>query len=374
MWTAHLFQVTSGQIGPRINFESVSWSMELNGVESISMKLRKADLPVGLNLNYWLSPWWAGVVLFYNGTPIVAGPILSRPNESFDIVSLNCGGIRSILSKRLVTKEFTDDWSGLNKSIVSFSGLSLGTIAKRVVTQAMTKKAGALPISFALPDETVKNDANHERNYRGFNLQNINAHDVLTKLSNVIDGPDIMFKPRLLRDNLLTFEMWTGTEKQPRIYQKQTPVWDTTPTKGYVSEMSTVTTGSYQTYRTYSTGAGQDEGLLIKVSTNEGPLQAGYPLLETVVNVGNSENATLVEGYGISNLFVNKEPLMEIQMTIRADGTIPLGQFWAGDLVQVITQGWLSLPDGMTEMRLLSITGDSSDNIKVSLQKEDKFV
>lgn len=373
MWTAHLFQMTTGQIGPRLNYESVSWSMELNGVESISVKLRKSDLPTGLNLSYWLSPWWAGVVLLYNNTPIVAGPIITRPSESFDTVSINCGGIRSVLAKRFVTKEL-NDWSGLNKTVVSFAGLSLGTIAKRVVVQAMSKRGGSLPISFALPDETIVNDANHERNYRGFNIQNINANDVLTKLSNVLNGPDIMFKPRILRDNLLTFEMWHGTENQPRIFQKHTPVWDTTPSAGHVEDMSTIVTGSYQTYRTYSTGAGQDEGLLMKVSTNEGPLQAGYPLLETVVNVGNSENPTLVEGYGISSLFANKEPLMEIQMTVRANGPIPLGEFWPGDLVHVITKGWLSLPDGKTEMRLLSIVGDDSDSIKISLQKEDKFV
>lgn len=373
MWSAHLFHTTSGTIGPRLNFESVSWSIELNGIESISMKLKKSDLPSGLNLAQWLSPWWAGVVLFYKGEPIVAGPIITRPSESFDSLSIGCGGIRSVLAKRLVVQELTD-WSGLSKSKVSFEHMSLGTIAKRVVDQAMAKKAGSLPITYALPDQTIADGADHERNYRGFNVQNISAHDVLTKLSNVIDGPDIMFKPRLIRDNMLTFEMWTGTEKQPRIAQSVTPVWDTTPAKGSIVDMSTIATGSYQTYRTYSLGAGQDEGLLIRVNTNEGPLQAGYPILESVINVGNSENSDLVSGYGISNLFANKEPLLEVQMTIRTDGVVPLGRFWPGDLVKVVTKGWLSLPDGVTDMRLLSIVGDSSDSVRVSLQKEDKFV
>jgi hypothetical protein len=193
-------------------------------------------------------------------------------------------------------------------------------------------------------------------------------------LSNVIDGPDIMFKPRLLRDNVLTFDMWTGTETQPRIYQRFTPVWDTTPARGQVVDMSTITTGSYQTNRTFSIGAGQDEGLLMKVNTNRAPLQQQFPLLETVVNVGNSENATLVNSYGLGALVANSYPLLEVQMTVRADGEIPLGYFWPGDLVEVVTQGWLSLPDGTTQMRLLSITGDDSNSVKLSLQKEDKFV
>lgn len=372
MWSANLFHVASGQIGPRLNFESVSWSIELNGTESISMKLKKSDLP-SVNLDRWLSPWWAGVVLFWDGTPVVAGPILTRPSESFDSVSIACGGIRSVLKRRIVSLEQTD-WSKQSKSVIQYTGLSLGTIAKRVVDQSQAKIAGRLPILYANPDETFANDADHQRTYRGFNVQNIDCDDILTKLSNVINGPDIMFKPKLIADNQLAFVMWTGTEKQPRIYQSQTPVWDTTPEKGQVSDMSTIVTGSYQTSRTYSLGAGQDEGLLIKVNTNEAPLQAGYPLLETVVNVGNSENPDIVNGYGLANLWTNKESLLEIQMTVRGDGPISFGQFWPGDLVEIITKGWLSLPDGKTQMRLLSISGDSSSEVKVSLQKEDKFV
>lgn len=372
MWSAYLFQVSSGDIGPRINFESVSWSMELNGVESISMKLKKSDLPK-VNLNFWLSPWWGGVALFYNDVPIIAGPIITRPNETAADISLGIGGIRSVLAKRLVSLEL-NDWSTLNRSVVSYNGLSLGTIAKRVVAQAQAKKGGTLPIRYALPDQTVADDADHQRNYRGFNLQNINCNDVLTKLSNVIDGPDIMFKPKLISANKLTFEMWHGTENQPRIYQSQTPVWDTTPEKGTVEDLTAVTTGTYQTSRVYSLGAGQDEGLLIKVNTNEAPLQAQYPLLETVINIGNSENPIVVNNYGVSNLWTNRGPLEEFQMTVRADGDIPLGSFWPGDLVEVVTKGWLSLPDGVTQMRLLSISGDDKNSVKISLQKEDKFV
>jgi hypothetical protein len=183
-----------------------------------------------------------------------------------------------------------------------------------------------------------------------------------------------MFRPKIVRDNQLTFEMWHGTEKQPRIFQKYTPVWDTTPEKGNVVDVSTITTGSYQTFRVYSLGAGQDEGTLIKVLTNEGPLQQQFPLLETSINVGNSENPVVVSNHGLSNLWYNKESLLEIQMSVRADADLSIGNFWPGDLAHVVMKGWLSLPDGVTPMRILSITGDTSNTVKVSLQKEDKFI
>lgn len=369
MWTAHLFQTVTGQIGPRLNFEAMDWSIELNGSETINMKLRKSDLPK-IDLNYWLSPWWAGVVLLWNNTPIVAGPLITRPAESFDFVTIGCGGIRSILAKRVVVTEQPNWWETLAASDpVTYSGLSLGTIAKRVVQKVQQKPGGALPISYAVPDEI----GGHERNYQPFNIQNIFADDVLTKLSNVLDGPDIMFKPRLLRPNILTFDLWTGTNNQPRIFQKYTPVWDTTPVKGTVSEMNVTVTGTYATSRVFSIGPGQDQGTLIRAVTDQKLLQKQYPLLETSISGTSSENPDVVLDHGIGNLNANSGPLLEVQMTVRGDGDLPFGTFWPGDLVEVVTKGWLSLPDGVTQMRLLSLTGDHTSNVKVSLQLEEKF-
>lgn len=368
MWTAHLFQMTSGQIGPRLNFETMDWSTELNGTENISMKLRKSDLPK-VDYNYWLSPWWAGIVVLWDNVPIAAGPIITRPSESFDTVTIGCGGIRSILANRLVAPEaYGENWEAFSKEKIYYSGLSLATIAKYAVEASQRKKGGRLPISYALADMTGL----HERTYQSFNVSNISCDDVLTKLSNVIGGPDIMFRPRLVQPNVLTFDLWTGTDKQPRIYQKYSPVWDTTPSRGMVSNMNVIVTGTYQTSRVYATGDGQDEGTMIRIATDDSLLQKGYPLLETVVADGSEDPGAVME-YALSKLDANNGPLLEVQMTVRADGPIPLGSFWPGDLVEIVTQGWLSLPDGVNRMRLLSITGDHTNNVKISLQKEDKF-
>jgi len=370
MWTAHLFQVSTGLIGPKLQWESMDWSMELNGTESINMRLRKSELPK-VDLKYWLSPWWAGVVVFWGNKPFVAGPIITRPSESFDFVTIGCGGIRSVLAKRLVSYEpegedFEIKFPTLR---IKLEGLSLGTIAKRVVDYSQRKMGGQLPITYALADMV----GNHERTYNAFNVSNISGDDVLTKLSNVLGGPDIMFRPRLVRDNLLTFDMWTGTDGQPRIAQKYSPVWDTTPAKGMVTNMNVIVTGTYQTDRVYAIGAGQDEGTVIRIATDPAHTNKGYPLLETTINEGSSENPTVVRDHARAELSANNGPLLEVQMTVRGDTDTPFGTFWPGDLVEVVTKGWLSLPDGSTRMRLLSLTGDHTNSVKVSLQLEDKF-
>jgi hypothetical protein len=137
--------------------------------------------------------------------------------------------------------------------------------------------------------------------------------------------------------------------------------------------MNVIVTGTYQTSRVYSIGTGQDEGTLITVVTDETNVRKQYPLLETSISGTSSENPVVVTDHGKGELKANREPLLEIQITVRADGDIPLGTFWPGDLVEVVTQGWLSIPNGSTQMRLLSITGDHSNNVILSLQLDSKF-
>lgn len=367
MWEAYLFQTTTGQIGPRVSLESVSWGIALNDTENISAVLRKSDLPA-IDLEYWLAPWWAGLLLTWNDTPIVAGPIISNPVETIKGISVMCGGIRSVLAKRYVHHEL-DVWHMLAETPVFLYGRSHGTMAKDIVRLVQQKPGGVLPISFPIPDETVLTNpnANHQKTYRGYNVSTNSCHDLLVNLSNLTDGPDILFKPRKISDNELTFDMWHGTEDNPRIYQNDYPVWDTTTEKGDVTDMQIIRTGSYQTSRVYAVGAGTDEGTMIEVVTDTTPVTKGFPFLESYVHNG-GENANVVFDHGLATLNANKLPLKEIQVTVRADSAIPLGQFWPGDLIHVVTQGWVSIPDGINKMRLLAINGDFSGNIKANLQ------
>lgn len=372
MWTANLFQITTGDIGPQLNFEDLSWSISLNETEDFSVTLRKSDLPK-VDYNYWLAPWWAGVVIFWDGKPIVAGPITDRPSEGFKTVSLSCAGIRQIFARRYVVTEMTD-WSTLAKTTIQYKGMSLGTVAKRVTAHVLNKVGGSLPISYAVPDELVADDANHRRTYQGFNIQNISVDDIFTKLSNVRNGPDIMFKPRLVADNKLTFDLWTGTEHQPRITQKRVPIWDTVPVLGGISDAQVTVSGGQQTSRVFALGAGLDQGQMIRVNTNSTPLSKGFPLLESTVNPGNNENKTIVDNFGKAKLAHNASVKQQMQISVRADDAVNfLGSYWPGDLIKLNIKGWISLPDGITDFRLLNMNGDNSNQIRLSLQPESQF-
>jgi hypothetical protein len=214
----------------------------------------------------------------------------------------------------------------------------------------------------------VDEDNTRTRTYRGFNLQNINADQILKKLSEVSNGPDIMFRPRLIDDNQLTFDMWHGTEQNPRISQREMHVWDTTAERSEVSDMSIIVTGVYQTHRVFSIGAGQDEGTLISVSSDLSRLNLGFPLIESAIQTSQSEDIRVVGAHGDANLAANSKSLREIQMTVHGDGIHPFGSFWPGDVCEVVVKGWLALPDGKHRMRILNMTGGSSSFARMSLQ------
>lgn len=369
MWEAYLFQTTTGAIGPRVNFAGASWSISLNEIESLSIDLTKSSLPA-VDLNYWLAPWWAGVLYTYNGTPIVAGPIVSRPTESFTTLRLECRGIRAVLEHRFVHEEMPD-WTYMARGKVRYSGLTYQAIGQRVVKLAQQKPGGLLPISYPLPEATTTaTDAEHQKTYSAYNLGSNNADSALTNLSNLTNGPDFMFLPRIIDGNSLTFDMLHGTEESPSIPQYKTPVWDTTATNGEVTDLDVVVTGAYQSTRVYATGEGTNEGTKVRVATDEGPLSKGFPMLESTENHPDVKNVDTLQSHANADVKANASALLEIQLTVRADGEHQLGSYWPGQRVQLITKGWLSLKDGVHDLRLLNISGSADGNVRMSLQTE----
>lgn len=365
-WTANLFKMTTGQIGPLIDFTSPQWSISLNGNESFSFTTPKASLPK-LDYTKWLEPWWAGVVYSWEGIPIFGGPILSRPLENFGTLQITCGGVRSILAKRFVTPE-QSDWTQIAAAVLQWNGLSLGTIAKKVVQAVQQKSGGNLPISYPIDDQTGPEDKVHTRTYNGFDIQNIDCDSVLTKISQVSHGPDIMFRPRLLTPDQLTFDMWYGSEADPRIPQTSTPVWDTTAATGSVSDMQIIVTGTYETNRVYGVGAGSDVGTLVRVAQDTSRLGDGYPLLETSIASTNETAGDLLTNVAQGQIDVNKKTLLQASLTVRADSPVALGTFWPGDQIVAVTQGWVSLPDGPNKFRLLNMNGSDTTDVKFDIQ------
>lgn len=366
-WRAYLVHTATGQVGPQIDPESGSWQIDLNGVESGSVTLRKGDL--GRVPAKWFAPWWGSVLLTYTWEgierPIVAGPITGWSSETVHSVTLDFAGIRRVLERRTVTVEYPN---GANAD-AKFTGLSLGTLAWEIVSLALDKPGGRLPIVHG----TARESGKESRTYPAWDVANLNAETALNEVIETEGGPDVMFRPRFTdaSHTVIEWVMVTGTVASPVIAQDTVPDWDTTTARSGVQSISLRSSAEHLATRVWGTGSGEGKGTLIRVATDYEFLNAGGVFLETVVSDPDWVNGDEVLRYARGQLQTLGDMLDQVALGVRAaDHRAPLGSWFVGDKAAVTLSGWLSVPDGTRDMRIISASGDLEDAVSIQFQED----
>lgn len=365
MWSVHLIRTVTGEVGPRVDAVSGSWSIELNKIESGNIKIRKADL-ARWGAEWW-APWSGGVLFVHHGPdgvdrPIAAGPITGWSAETADDLTLDWSGIREILAHRVIAQD------------LKFTGMSLGTIAWRVVhDMSEIKPGGSLPIVHGSPEETVTDDADHQRTYEAWNLANNGIDKRLTELSEVIGGPDIMFRPQWANDEhtLLVWAMVHGTEGRPRIAQTWTADMDTTAPRAGLSDLSVKSEASHIVTRVWATGSGEGAGVARTYVQDLDSLGQWAPFTEKVISDNDQSDTGKLRVKAQGELAASKEMLDQLTMSMRADSVKhPVGRVQVGDAVNVTLKGWVSIPDGLHTMRLISMSGGLDEKVTLDFQQD----
>lgn len=388
-WHAQLFRTRTGRLGAELRLgEGGSWDIPLNGVESFDVTVQKAQL-ARIHPSWW-SMWGASVVVSWKGVdgvlkPWLAGPITEPPTETRGpggTATLSCSGIGALLARRYVlAREFAMDPShrptaalpDLAKSSVVLRGMSLGTIAQEVVRLSTEAKlGGSLPIRYASPRETGA--TLNERTYEGWNLANNEAMKRLTELANVINGPDIAFRPEWGPEGTVQWAMYHGTAAQPAIAQEWGMDLDSTASRSPVADVSPTLDGSGLAGRVYWTGAGEGAGTLIRLAQDTSRLADEAPLLETVGSTSDSENAGLIADHAAAALAAGRAPIR--QLSFKVDGSDPraeIGRWHVGDLARVTVgeDDWLTIPGGTRFERIISAKGSfSSAQVTLEFQPD----
>jgi len=378
----------TGERGAEISIAANGkWRIDLNDIEEFEVTLSKPRMRE-IEPSWWRQ-WSGGVLITKTGVdgterPWLAGPVVEPPEEARETVTLTCRGIGAILEQRVVlAKDFLPGGSSasrdtaqeLAESVVRRSGMSLGTIAQEVVKLSTDAKTGGhLPIRFASPRET--GSKLNERTYWGYNLANNLSWKRLTELSNVLKGPDIMFRPEW-EDETHTSIVWAmhhGTVAQPAIAQEWEMSLDTTAPRGPVASPKVTHDGTDVVNRVYWTGAGEDQGTLIKVVQDLKRMREYVPLLETVGSTSDSENPQLILDHARARLRQGATPLTQLTLTVDGDDErTELGHWHVGDLAAVTLSAdeWLTLPGGTTRQRIIAASGDFvTSTVKLDFQED----
>lgn len=254
-----------------------SWSLAYNdaGRVTATVPLASLDADDAREVVGYLDPARCFLAVRVGDRIVEAGPIWRHDyDDDTGDLTVTAAGLWSLFDHRRVMKVLAGGESPA-ASVLAWSGLSLGTIAKRLVETAMSHAGGSLPL--VLPPDEV---GGHERIYPGYELKQVG--EVLRQLTEVIGGPDIRFEPRLTADRLrIEWVMRVGTEAQPLIWQSGGDwQWDTTVPGSGVSGLSVSRDATRLGYRAWGTGSGQEAALPMSMREDLSLTGRGFPLLE----------------------------------------------------------------------------------------------
>lgn len=361
MWELFSFRVTDGLLGPKIEAASWQWSREIRDSSMQSVTIPRSALD-GLQAHQVLMPWRMGLLLCWDGAPWCAGPITARTDTMVD-VQATVGGVTDILAGRPVVP-----WVDVAQAAtlgarapLTWTGLSLGTIAARVVAQAMTGPGARLPITLP-PNQTAPADVDHTRTYKPFDLANLACADVLTQIAGVTGGPDISFRPKMVDAQHVGWDMVVGTDADPHLPQNRQAQWTVGAPGGEIKDFTQVIDPSKMATRVYMVGSGTDSTTLIRAAEDQSLLGDRWPRLDRVVSESGTEGdqAALLQSHAQAQLDTYRLPQGQWEMTVQSDDAEPLGSYWPGEEVQVTVKNHPTILDGDYLVRILSMTGDQT--------------
>jgi hypothetical protein len=252
----------------------------------------------------------------------------------------------------------------------TYAGLSLGTIAKRLVELAATHTGGNLPI--VLPaDEAEASDDAHTRTYNGYDMAWVGA--ALRDLTGVIGGPEIAFRPRrqAADPRFIEWVMLTGTEEDPLLHQTG-PDWifDQTAAQSPITSLGCAIDGTKMGDESWVKGSGQEAGTIFGHYLGTTLTDRSYPLLELeVTGHDSSENTVELDGYAQADVTNSQHPILTLTPKIDRDSSPTVALYAVGDYVQMtIAPGHPYFTAGASfRTRITGKAGDDSTQVTLQL-------
>lgn len=354
-----------------------SWSVGLNAAGRIEATVPIDGMPARdrRELRASLGEGRNFLAVAVGDSILEAGPIQYQEfDAAAGVVQLVATGIRALLEQRTVVSAPTvwdvvdgsiDEGLSVQRSSLEYTGLSWGTIAKRIVQNSLAMPGGSLPIVFA-PDVVGAESAV----YRGYELPNLARE--LDRISSGASGPDIEFRPRFTADYLgIEWEMLTGSPSDPLLHQSGGDwVLDLRVARGAsVAGLTVRTDGTDRANLAWTSGTGHDTALRISPRSNAADWQSGYPLRESVEAHPDVETWEGIHRLGEARIRRGSRPTVSWNVSLLpSPPTTPaLGQFRPGDWFRLRLAEHLWIPDGDYRVRCSGFSGSfSSDLIAVT--------
>jgi hypothetical protein len=368
-WRVFIGNMVTGRITADLPAASQSWGMRLNGAgpidlttRALSEELRSKDLRniTASKKNY--------LAVAYGNTILEAGPIWQRDHDAkTGVLKLGAEGLWSILDK-VKALNWSQITAGMavTRTSLDFTGYSLGGIAREIVSRSVLGNPYNPGLPIVLPDVEAGSD---QRHYEGYKLPYVG--DLLRKLTEVEDGPDIAFRPRFNAADQTRIEwvMTHGSATSPLLYQAGDDwIWDGRVEESGVSAIGLKEDGRGMADRVWQPGAGSELEMKLATAQDLSLIQeAGYPWTETDVASKDVEDTLILQGHANAGMAAARRPVETWDVTVRANTSPLLGNYSPGDFAQItVPEGNPMIEAGVRRVRLMAIDGDGTSTVKLT--------
>lgn len=360
--------------------EGASWATVLNKADSLScsVDLRNPDAQV-LDITNAASPKKAVLSAITEDGTVLAWGVGSEHEWSEDDndLGLAASGFWQYLNENSIapaaarTSALVLPDGSVNPALDTLvNDLSLGTVGKRLVQQILSWP-GAPAMTFQA-DEVV-----HGRTapYTFASFKKIGS--ALTDLVNRIGGPDFAFDAAIAANGLdLAYSMRFGTNAKPLLGEWKgswTVGGDDSPIRG----LKVKVIGDDISTSSWMTGGKQGSKVIMSRKLNDAMIADGYaPRMFVDTTHSDVVLQGTLDDYNDDNLDYASGPIMEISFEVRGNAPgLSLGQYRAGDWVDLDVLRSRRLPIGVLPCRITGISGNETGEwIKVSVVAEGPTV
>jgi hypothetical protein len=352
-WNVWVVNTINGVRRQRIPVSAFTWERVLNASGSGSATIQIWDdltskLPF-LDLTEPVKRTW---VLSWDETAVYAGVVWSQfYDKDAGTLTVRLGDIWSLLAGRLAIDRGA---TNLAASKLSYSGLSLADISKRIVQSGITTPSNDWLIPFSYAADTGGSGA---REYFGYNFPTV--ADVLDELMKAEGGPDIDFQPQWTAgaNPTLQWGMRAGNLNEGNWE------WNLAAPKSGVTGLTWTEDATKVATSVIGRGEGSEKNVIHKREQANG---LGYAL----ERVESTQLKTLVDvsAHARAALAAYQTPTQQMGMSIMAGGHVPVSDLKLGGRVRLFSSGDPVISDGLHINRLIQFSGSLDQPVKLGFQ------
>ena len=313
------------------------------------------------------------------GTPVIWGVVGERQDTQQD-TSFPLSSPLELLSQRLVVRDGAFRY-GRSPDVIGVDGLSYrGILCEAGLYATDRKQGGQLPFDWPYQGEP---GTRQKTSWKAWNIQNNSAKKLLSDIADLKDGPDFAFIPYLTGDGgHVRVRLEAGSDGDRRLFAGRAPVClSYHHGAGLLDGLQVAHAAPVQ--RVYATGAGQDESVLTALAEDLTGITGGSDpqiLRETAFSDTDTDNPAVLLSHAQAQLQAGRRKL--IQVTAQAH----FGDMTAGNVILspaslrpgmpviLSVQGYPSLPDGEYRTSIMLLSGDQSDDVKITFDvMEDPY-